>query len=187
MGFWGKAGKITGFVMLGTGIAGTAGFGALLGVGANAKYDLTKILGIPPGGIPPGGIPPGMPSSSRAGVPTPGYPIMNINTFEVGIGSLNYCEMYINGSKFDINTLPPAMQEVIKPELENKGSYSDFVKNARNEKNDPANKNNPLIQSMADEVIKAHDEMVSGAVLVTIFSLVTIISIPLLILNKKKA
>ncbi len=40
MGFWGKASKITGFTMLGVGLAGTAGFGALLGVGANATYSV---------------------------------------------------------------------------------------------------------------------------------------------------
>ena len=65
MGLMKFLGKTTSIVLMGVGLAGTAGFGALLGVGANATYEMT------------------MPSG-----PVPGAQ----QKVEMGIGSINYGE-----------------------------------------------------------------------------------------------
>lgn len=191
MGFWGKVSKITGFSMLGVGLAGTAGFGALLGVGANAKYDMNKILEINISG----GIPPGFPK------------------MEAGIGSLNYGEYYIDGQYWetyiDSLMIPQATKDELKKQIKAalslslQGSYSESVTNARKAKKDleeeikllPSGDPNTeqtikeynLIIDLYGSIISAYDEMVAGAVLLTIFMLVAITSVPLLIIGKKKA
>ncbi len=209
MGFWGKASKITGFTMLGVGLAGTAGFGALLGVGANAKYDMSPILEAEMGGggsTPPGGMYPITYSPAVS-------PLMAFPKMEAGIGSLNYGEFYINGQQWekwvDSQPIPSEMKDQFKNsirdalKLSSKETYSEAVSSAKSQKSllerardaiDPSDPNRDKVIKTYDvlidlygSIISANDEMIAGAVLVTIFSLAAIISIPLLIVGKKKA
>ncbi len=142
MGLMKFLGKTTSIVLMATGLAGTAGFGALLGVGANATY--TQEIG---------------------GIKT-----------EIGIGSISFGSAWINDKKVGLSKVPGA-------EPYSKLSYNDAI--------DAINLAAKLdttgeVKKIADDVNKAHDEMVSGAVLVTISSLVAILGITFFALSKKK-
>lgn len=101
-------------------------------------------------------------------------------TMKVGIGSLNYGKAWVNGEeqKFD---------------NQKKQSYSDAIKDIRKNYDDVkkmANTGNESSKStlkMFDEVLKANDMMISGAVLTSIFSVVLIVGTVMFFLNKKKS
>ncbi len=159
MGLIKKTSKLIGIVLASAGTVGTIAFGALLGVGANYTYEM-----------PMGSSGGGAPSSRAGGAPEipPGAKV------EMGIGSLNYGDMYINGKRY------PA------PADAKKQSYNDLVKTARETLANPPEGAPASSLDLPKAVIKAYDMMVSGAVL-TSFSLAAIItSIPFIILGKKK-
>ncbi len=103
-------------IVMWVGLAGTAGFGTLLGIGANAKYH------------------------------------------DIGIGSITFGYSWKGGIKHPITT----------PLYYGNTSYDDYVKWAR------TIKEGDIGYYISSVVIKAYDEMVSGAVLTTIFALTTI-------------
>lgn len=188
----GKGCKIAGYTMLGIGLAGTVGFGALLGVGANATYRM------------------GDASTTRTiieKVSSPAYPATP--TIEAGIGSMNYGEFYVNGRMVDkeatINNLPisPDLKAMLIASMNNKESYKEFVNEAKKSKRDAeqelkkykeSNSSNPIellvwerLLNLSNATIKAYDESLAGAILTSICILSVIISIPLIIVGKKKA
>ncbi len=186
MGFWGKASKITGFTMLGVGLAGTVGFGALLGVGANAKYKM-----------------PDVPTTTVVEKAT--SPAFSMPIIEAGIGAMNYGELYVNGRMVDKKgtidnlKLPEVIKNMLKELVDNKESYNSFVDEARDRKSiteEQLNKsglspqNKLILENKLDlynHIIKAYDKSLAGGLLTSFCIISVIISIPLIIIGKKKA
>ncbi len=109
--FKGKNWKLIGAITAGVGLTGTIAFGVLLGVGANATYQM--------------------------------------DGKEVGIGSLSW---------------------------DNAKSYNEIVKEARKPENESDN--------FYKAIRKANDEMISGAVLTTIFSISAIFGAVVFVMNR---
>ncbi len=195
MGFWGKLGKIVSITMISVGAVGTAGFGALCGIGANYTVVQTQTSG----------------------------PEGQTVKMEMGVGSLNYGMMWENGVLAPkVNGIYPGRidettgkemtydqfvsrtEDMLNNKQEDLGgktgreSYNEQISMLKEQlKNAPTEEAKKAIQeqidaaneflSMMEAPQKAKDMMISGAVLTTIFGLVTIAGIPLLILCKKKA
>ncbi len=199
MGLVKKTCKLIAVITVSAGTVGTIAFGTLLGLGANAKYEMnmkSMMPNIPHGPAIPGlgkaapfipgagvtppsisgipSIPGGVTPPSISGIPSiPGIPNITPNsTIEMGIGSLNYGNMYVDGQKMSI----PG----------DKGSYADAVKAAREYVNNPIPGSPAWILDMNKATVKAYDMMVSGAVLTSFSAAAIITSIPFFLLAKKK-
>ncbi len=146
MGFWGKLGKIVSITMISVGAVGTAGFGALLGVGANKEYSVTVDLAKlnptsyatgdagsgPTGPETPSGAPtaPTLPPEVQKVVDRLNNAFNNASKaeFSIGIGSLNFDDYPtittwdVNGKKLDmpsakeINDLLKSYYDKLTPE-----------------------------------------------------------------------
>ncbi len=98
---------------------------------------------------------------------------------EIGIGALNFRDYYEDGKKISLEEKCGFLFDsgcINRNKLLNKGSYQNFVNKAKRKKYAPA----------TDDIIKTYNKMLAGSILVSIFSVITIISIILLIITYKK-
>ena len=104
------------------------------------------------------------------------YDVPGVGKIEVGIGLVNYGDVWHDG-KFQGSNSEANYFDEIKTLRDNYES----IKTASNESGDNS------ILKLVDETLKANDMMIAGAVLTSIFATVLLVGVAMFFLNKKNA